>query len=99
MHQFFSPKGFNKVLVTWGLASALFAPAAGHARFGRAEFSDAGDFSESTVMRGVKATQAQCATAANTVWAATASSAECIKYWKAGFHYALWPGGARKMWD
>lgn len=86
MHQFFCPKGFNKVLVMWGLASALFAPAVSHAQFGRAEFSDAGDFSESTIMRGVKATQAQCAAAANTVWAATANSgAECLKYWKAGF--------------
>jgi hypothetical protein len=86
MHQNFHPKGFNKVLVTWGLASALLAPAASHAQFGRIEFSDAGDFSESAIMRGVKATQAQCAAAANTVWAATEhSGAECIKYWKAGF--------------
>jgi hypothetical protein len=86
MHQFFYPKGCNKVLVMWGLASALLAPAASHAQCGRAEFSDAGDFSESAILRGVKATQAQCAAAANTVWAATASSgAECIKYWKAGF--------------
>jgi len=86
MHQHLHPKGSNKVLVTWGLASALLAPAASHAQFGRAEFSDAGDFSESAILSGVKATQAQCAAAANTVWAATAhSGAECIKYWKAGF--------------
>jgi hypothetical protein len=86
MHQFFCSKGFNKVLVMSGLASALLAPAASHAQFGRTEFSDAGDFSESAILRGVKATQAQCAAVANTVWAATANSgAECLKYWKAGF--------------
>jgi hypothetical protein len=86
MHQNVPPKGFNKVLVVLGLAATLLTPAAGHAQFGRAEFSDAGDFSEAAILSGVKATQAQCAAAANTVWAATArSGAECIKYWKAGF--------------
>lgn len=86
MNQIFHPGRFNKVLVALGWASALLVPAISHAQFGRTEFSDAGDFSESTIMRGVKATQAQCAAAANTVWAATANSgAECIKYWKAGF--------------
>ncbi len=86
MRQIFRPKGFSKVLVMCGLASALLAPTASQAQFGRAPFSDAGDFSESTILRGVKAIQAQCAAAANTVWAATAhSGAECLKYWKAGF--------------
>ncbi len=86
MHQIFYPKGANKVLVIWGLAGALLAPASSHGQFDRGEFSDASDFSESTIMRGFKATQAQCAAAADTVWAATANpGAECIKYWKAGF--------------
>jgi hypothetical protein len=63
MHQILYPKGCNKVLVMWGLASALLAPATSHAQFGRFEFSDPGDFSESAMLRGVKAAQAQCAVA------------------------------------
>lgn len=80
------PKRLRNFLVMTGWAASLLVPATGHAQFGRFEFSDAGDFSESAILHGVKATQAQCAAAANTVWAATASSgAECLKYWKAGF--------------
>ncbi|MEO8020770.1 hypothetical protein [Polaromonas sp.] len=86
MHQFFRPNGFNKILGMWGLAVALLMPATNQAQFGRVDFSEPGDFSESAILRGVKATQAQCAAAANTVWSATTSSgAECLKYWKAGF--------------
>jgi dienelactone hydrolase len=86
VNQFLRPRDFNNVLVTMGLTGALFGPAAGQAQFSRAGFSDAGDFSESAILSGVKATQAQCTDAANTVWAATTrSGAECLKYWKAGF--------------
>lgn len=86
MNQIFHLRDFKKVLIALGWAATLLTPAAGHAQFGRAEFSDAGDFSESAILSGVKATQAQCAAAANTVWAATPhSGAECLKYWKAGF--------------
>ena len=80
------PKRLRNFLVMTGWAASLLIPATSHAQFGRVEFSDAGDFSESTILHGVKATQTQCAAAANTVWAATAhSGAECLKYWKGGF--------------
>lgn len=53
---------------------------------GRVEFSDAGDFSEAAIVRGVQATPAQCAAATNSVWAdAKEAGAECLKYWKSGF--------------
>lgn len=56
------------------------------AQFGRVEFSEAGDFSEAAITRGVRATKAQCASVENAVWAETKNSgAECLKYWKGGF--------------
>src|SRR4051794_13339416 len=64
----------------------LAIPTPAYALFGRVDFSDSGDFSESAILSGVRATQEQCATAANSVWANTKDSgAECLKYWAAGF--------------
>lgn len=64
---------------------ALFTTPATWAQFGRIEFSEAGDFSEAAIVRGVKATQEQCAKLPNTVWAVAGSNAECLRYWTAGF--------------
>lgn len=56
------------------------------AQWGRIAFSDAGDFSEAAIVRGVQATQAQCAAASHAVWAQVpGGEAECIQYWTAGF--------------
>ena len=63
----------------------LFASPESWAQFGRVEFSEAGDFSESAVTRGVKATHEQCAKVANAVWAVAGNQAECLRYWAAGF--------------
>ena len=66
--------------------SALLLALPVQAQLGRAEFSDAGDFSEAAILSGVSATAAQCQTAANTVWVETKNAAaECLKHWKAGF--------------
>ena len=66
--------------------SALLLALPVQAQLGRAEFSDAGDFSEAAILSGVSATAAQCQTAANTVWVMTKNAAaECLKHWKAGF--------------
>ena len=66
--------------------SALLLTLPVQAQLGRAEFSDAGDFSEAAILSGVSATAAQCQTAANTVWVETKNAAaECLKHWKAGF--------------
>ncbi len=52
----------------------------------RVEFTEAGDFSEAAIMRGVKADKVQCDQIAHAVWAVTADAgAECLKYWTAGF--------------
>lgn len=67
-------------------ASALLA-LPGQAQIQRVAFSEQGDFSEAAIMRGVRATQAQCDASANSVWVATGDEAgdECLKYWKSGF--------------
>lgn len=63
---------------------ALYSSA--FAWLGRADFSDAGDFSEAAILSGVRATPSQCAAASSAVWAETShAGAECIKYWAAGF--------------
>ena len=55
--------------------------------FGRVDFSAEGDFSESALQRGVKATQDQCEKVENAVWVSTKDyGEECIKYWAAGFN-------------
>jgi acetyl esterase/lipase len=65
---------------------ALMLTPLAHAFFGRVEFSEAGDFSEDAVSRGVQATREQCAKVSNAVWAVSSSAGqECIKYWAAGF--------------
>ncbi|MEQ1773359.1 MAG: hypothetical protein ABL891_06195 [Burkholderiales bacterium] len=53
---------------------------------GRINFSAEGDFSESAIRRGVKATREQCDKVDNAVWVSTKDhGAECLKYWAAGF--------------
>lgn len=52
----------------------------------RVEFSAHGDFSESAIKRGVKATREQCEKVDNAVWVSTQDHGEeCLKYWAAGF--------------
>ena len=64
---------------------ALLACSAHGQLFGRLDFSEAGDFSESAVVRGVRATEAQCRAARNTVWAnAGDAGAECLRVWSSG---------------
>jgi pimeloyl-ACP methyl ester carboxylesterase len=57
-----------------------------HAFFGRAEFSLEDDFSDSSVMRGIRADKAICDQLnPGAVWAEVSPSlGECIKYWSAG---------------
>jgi hypothetical protein len=53
---------------------------------GRVDFSAEGDFSVSAILRGVKATKAQCEQVENTVWASTKDhGSEWLRYWVAGF--------------
>ncbi len=53
---------------------------------GRVNFSAEGDFSESAIRRGVKATREQCDKVDNAVWVSTKDHGEeCLKYWAAGF--------------
>ena len=73
---------FALLVLTIGLVLSVSA----QAQFGRADFSDAGDFSEAAILSGVIATSTQCQTAAKTVWVETKNSGfECLKYWKGGF--------------
>lgn len=95
--------------LAWLLAaSALLSAPSAQAFIGRIDFTPEGDFSESALARGVRATQAQCDAVPNGLWAATPShGSECIKYWAAGlgpgphkrvlvyFHGDIWVG-ARK---
>jgi pimeloyl-ACP methyl ester carboxylesterase len=68
------------------VVSALLLAVSALAQFGRAEFSDEGDFSEGAILSGVSATAAQCQAAANTVWVDTTNAGSaCVKHWKAGF--------------
>lgn len=84
MHYTFHGSTRKAVRLFVHLALLLALPA--QAQFGRAEFSDAGGFSEAAILSGVSATAAQCHAAANAVWVETKNSgAECLKYWKAGF--------------
>lgn len=53
---------------------------------GRVPFTAEGDFSENAILKGVRATQEQCAQTPQAVWAApTGGEAECLRYWAAGF--------------
>ena len=66
--------------------AAVCVPAIARAASERSGFSADGDFSESAVYRGVKATKEQCDAVSNAVWASTKDhGAECLKYWAAGF--------------
>ena len=68
------------------LTTSLALSVSAHAQFGRADFIDAGDFSEAAILSGVVATSAQCQTAANIVWVETKNAgSECLKYLKGGF--------------
>lgn len=86
MYRSFLGLRIQRVLALLALAAALLMSLSAHAQFGRADFSDAGDFSEAAILRGVSATAGQCQTAANAVWVETKNSgSECLKYWKSGF--------------
>lgn len=78
----------------------------------RSGFSAQGDFSESAVFRGVKATKEQCDAVNNAVWASTKDHGEeCLKYWAAGFsgknthraivffHGDIWVGAGKTSKD
>lgn len=80
----------------------------GYAYEDRIDFSADGDFSESAIRRGVKATREQCEKVDNAVWASTKDHGEeCLKYWAAGFsgktegraivyfHGDVWTGAGR----
>lgn len=77
-------KNLSRAAAVCAAFCALTTPS--QALFGRADFTEAGDFSEAAVLSGVQATQAQCAQTVNAVWAAPASTGgECLRYWAAGF--------------
>jgi hypothetical protein len=65
------------------------APARG-APSDRIEFTASGNFSETAVRRGVRATRAQCAPLADAVWVDViaggdgADEGECLRFWAAG---------------
>jgi hypothetical protein len=70
------------------LVASVVANAASpsHAAEGRVEFAPEGDFSETAIRRGVKATKTQCEGLHNAVWVSTPDHGEeCLKYWTAGF--------------
>ena len=68
-----------------GLLFALVPPS--QAAQNRIEFAAAGDFSESALRSGVKATKAQCDGTAGAVWATTRNHGqECLRFWAAGFN-------------
>lgn len=71
--------GGAKAVVLLALACASGAVSAQ-----RIEFTSDGDFSETAIRRGVKATQAQCDAIPNGLWAADREGGECLKYWTAG---------------
>jgi acetyl esterase/lipase len=78
----------------------------------RINFSAEGDFSETAIRRGVKATQEQCEKVDNAVWVSTKDHGEeCLKYWAAGFpnepteravvyfHGDIWVGAGKTSKD
>ena len=77
----------RKIIQLWLVLLAMSVSWPAHTFFGRINFSAEGDFSESALQRGVKATQEQCDKIANAVWVSTKDHGEeCIKYWAAGFN-------------
>jgi dienelactone hydrolase len=69
------------------VATALLVAAPGaQAFFGRADFPSADEpFTEQAVVRGIRASQAQCEAQPGTVWAQPpGSDGECLRYWHAG---------------
>lgn len=60
------------------------AAACGAALAQRVLFTPEGDFSEAALRSGVQATQAQCDSVPNGLWAADGDGGECLKYWAAG---------------
>lgn len=70
-------------------ALTLLLSAQAFALVGRLPFTEAGDFSEAAVVRGVAATREQCQLARHAVWAdAGRDGAECLRYWVAGMGQA-----------
>jgi hypothetical protein len=79
-----------------------------HAFLGRMDFTSDGDFSETAITRGIKATEASCREINNGLWATTKDhGSECIRYWMAGlaptqnervmvfFHGDIWVGAGK----
>lgn len=77
----------KRVIVQGVVPLVLLGPfGTSHVLFGRADFAAQDDFSESTIMSGVRAASEQCAVVSNTVWAVTKKiSSECLKFWATGF--------------
>jgi hypothetical protein len=102
---------FRPASFAWGLAVIAFLSFATnqvHAFFGRMDFTVDGDFSETAITRGIKATEASCKEINNGLWATTKDhGSECIRYWKAGlapaqnervmvfFHGDIWVGAGK----
>ena len=76
-----------KIILPFLLAMAAAGAALpAHSTDGRVDFTSQGDFSESAIRRGVKATREQCEAVSNAVWVSTPEhGAECLRYWVAGF--------------
>lgn len=79
----------HRSFITLGLLAAVLATlpqAMAGDIWGSVPFSAEGDFSEAAILKGVHATQAQCAQTPQAVWAAPANGeGECLRYWAAGF--------------
>jgi len=76
----------KRVLLFFLATAAVSAVSPVCASDGRIGFSAEGEFSESAIRRGVKATREQCEKVDNAVWVSTKDHGEeCLKYWAAGF--------------
>jgi pimeloyl-ACP methyl ester carboxylesterase len=73
-------------VLAFALGIFLLVAGESHGQFaGRIELTETGDFSEAAVVRGVKATQAQCLAVSHSVWAdAGPVGAECLRVWATG---------------
>ncbi len=78
--------GVRSILRQSLLGAGLWFTAAAGWAFGRVDFDPGdGSFSDSALVRGVRATAAQCAAAKDFVWAQPeGSEGECLRYWSAG---------------
>ena len=102
----------NRFFIFFLAAAAASVGSPAGATDDRVNFSAAGDFSESAIRRGVKATREQCDKVENAVWVSTKDHGEeCLKYWAAGFadkpvdravvffHGDIWVGAGKTSKD